>query len=112
MPSPHLVDGNLSPAARRGQQLFGTDRLGCARCHPSPLYTDMKSHRIGSKTRQDLVDRFDTPTLVEVWRTAPYLHDGRYRTVKELLAEGRHGLAGREPTEAEIDELVEFVLSL
>jgi cytochrome c peroxidase len=61
------------------------------------------------------VDRFDTPTLIEVWRTAPYLHDGRYLTIRELLAEGRHGLEGG-PLEAlgeqEIDDLVEFVLSL
>ena len=32
-------------------------------------------------------DRFQTPSLVELWRTAPYMHDGHYRTVKEIFTE-------------------------
>ena len=39
--------------------------------------------RFSSWVRPD----FDTPTLIEVWRTAPYLHDGRYLTIEELIAE-------------------------
>ena len=46
------------------------------------------SARAGTYDRND---RFDTPTLIEVWRTAPYLHDGRYATIKELFSKGRHG---------------------
>lgn len=115
VPSPRLVDGRLSPSAERGRQLFFSDRTGCARCHPAPLYTDQKTHNVGSRGPSDFSDRFDTPTLVEAWRTAPYLHDGRYVTIKELLTVGKHGL--RRPPEAalradEIDDLLEFVLSL
>ena len=40
VPSPHLVDGQLSPAAVRGKELFFSERVGCANCHPAPLYTD------------------------------------------------------------------------
>jgi cytochrome c peroxidase len=72
-------------------------------------------HDVGTRTRFEYVDRFDTPTLVEVWRTAPYLHDGRYLTLRKLLAEGRHGLRSpREPplSEGELDDLIAFVLSL
>ena len=43
VPSPHLVDGRLSPAAERGRQLFHSERIACHRCHPAPLYTDLKS---------------------------------------------------------------------
>jgi YVTN family beta-propeller protein len=115
VPSPRLVDGRLSPAAERGRALFEGRRAGCSRCHPAPLYTDLRSHKVGSRSPVDRTDRFDTPTLVEVWRTAPYLHDGRYTTIKEVLTEGKHGL--RRETEhplgdREIDDLVEFVLSL
>lgn len=113
VPSPRLVDGRLSPAAERGRSLFESRRVGCASCHPAPLTTDLKSHNVGSKNAFERHDRFDTPSLVEVWRTAPYLHDGRYTTVKSLLLEGKHGLY-RDPglSEREIDDLVEFVLSL
>jgi YVTN family beta-propeller protein len=113
VPSPHLVDGGLSPAAQRGQKLFESPRIDCANCHPAPLYTDLLPHNVGSRSPIERTDRFDTPTLVEVWRTAPYLHDGRYTTVKELLLEGRHGLRrGLNLSEQDLDDLVEFVLSL
>ncbi len=115
VPSPHLVDGRLSEAARRGRELFQSDRVGCYRCHPAPLYTDMRPHPMPARQSWDRGKRFDTPTLIEVWRTAPYLHDGRYPTVKQLLIEGRHGLTKRrlqKLTEQQIDDLVAFVLSL
>jgi YVTN family beta-propeller protein len=113
VPSPYLVDGRLSELAERGRELYHSDRIACHRCHPAPLYTDLRAHNVGTRTPNDRVDRFDTPTLVEVWRTAPYLHDGRYTTIRELLLEGRHGLRPNEALkEDEIDALVEFVLSL
>ena len=93
-PSPYLVDGKFSEAAKRGQEVF--ERVSCDRCHPGPLYTDQKFHNVGTRARYDYRDKFDTPTLVEVWRTAPYLHDGRYVTIEELLVDGEHGLKGRK----------------
>jgi YVTN family beta-propeller protein len=115
VPSPRRVDGRLSAAAERGRELFHSERVGCDRCHPAPRYTDLKTHNVGTRNPNDLVSRFDTPTLVETWRTAPYLHDGRYLTLEQVFTEGRHGLPrgpGNELTEEEIRDLVEFVLSL
>lgn len=112
-PSPHLIDGRLSAAAERGRKVFHSDAITCDRCHPAPLYTDLRKHNVSSRNSTDTADRFDTPTLVEIWRTAPYLHDGRYPTIKELIVEGKHGLGpNRELSPSEIDDLVEFVLSL
>jgi cytochrome c peroxidase len=111
-PSPHLVDGDLSVSAKRGLRLFGDRRLGCIVCHPPPLFTDLRSHDVGTQNSAELESSFDTPTLVEVWRTAPYLHDGRHVTIKEmLLKEKRHGNVSRLSPQ-EIDDLAEFVLSL
>ena len=113
VPSPYLVDGRLSPAAWRGRRLFQSERAACSKCHPAPLYTDLKSHNVGSRGESDFTDRFDTPTLIEVWRTAPYLHSGRFTTIKELLVEGKHGLdRGHGLSEQEMSDLIEFVLSL
>jgi cytochrome c peroxidase len=115
LPSPHLVDGRLSPAAERGRKLFQSEQVGCCRCHPAPLYTDQRVHNVGSRSPNEQTDRFYTPSLVEVWRTAPYLHDGRYATVKELLVEGRHGgHRGRRSalSDRDLEDLVAFVLSL
>ena len=115
VPSPRLIEGRPSASARRGKDLFEDRRVGCAHCHPAPHYTDMRNHDVKSKGVYDYLDEFDTPTLVEVWRTAPYLHDGSFATVKELLTEGRHGNSdGRldELDDRQMDDLVEFVLSL
>jgi cytochrome c peroxidase len=70
---------------------------------------------VGTRGKYEYKDKYDTPTLIEVWRTAPYLHDGRYTTIKELIVEGKHGLSSsrlESLSEQEIDDLVEFVLSL
>jgi YVTN family beta-propeller protein len=116
VPSPRLLNGEFSPAALRGRKIFFDRGIGCARCHPEPYYTDKRAHDIGSLGPMDKPsDRFQTPRLVELWRTAPYLHDGRYLTVKELLVEGKHGGMKGELdrlSDADIDDLVEFLLSL
>ena len=115
VPSPHLVDGRLSPAAQRGKKLFFDAKINCAKCHPEPLFTDMLTHDVGSRGQYDRRDTFDTPTLIESWRTAPYMHDGQYLTVKELLTKGKHGNNGEHIvtlTEEQINDLAEYVLSL
>ena len=115
VPSPHLVDGKLSEAAERGKQLFHSERINCASCHPEPLYTDLKLHDVGSRGPYDHQDDFDTPTLIEGWRGAPYLHDGHFATVKDLIEKGKHGSVSGDVeslTPQELNDLVEFVLSL
>ena len=115
VPSPYLVDGKLSESAERGKKLFNGSRARCSDCHPAPLFTDMQLHDVDTRTYRDTHSKFDTPTLVEVWRTSPYLHDGRYITIKELITDGKHvNLDGclDKLSDAEIDDLVEYVLSL
>jgi cytochrome c peroxidase len=115
VPSPHLVNGQLSESAQRGKALFFSERVGCGICHPEPLYTDLMMHDVESKGPYDRRSDFDTPTLVECWRSAPYMHDGRYVTLKQVIKEGKHGRkhgAVEKLTEQEINDLVEFVLSL
>ncbi len=113
VPSPHLVDGALSESARRGRNLFND--LGCARCHPAPLYTDLKTHQVGTTKGQDAGREVDVPSLVELWRTAPYLHDGRAATIQDLLKTHDHAhaleLTG-SLSEQERDDLAEYLLSL
>jgi len=115
VPSPYLVDGKLSPAAEHGKQLFFDEKVGCGKCHPEPLYTDLKMHDVGSSVPYDRRVDFDTPTLIEAWRTAPYMHDGHYTTIKDLLVTGKHGAHSGELdalSEQDLKDLCEFVLSL
>jgi hypothetical protein len=95
--------------------LFFSEKVGCGKCHPEPLYTDLKMHDVGSSVPVDRRVDFDTSTLIEVWRTAPYMHDGHYMTMKDLMVAGKHGARSGELdalTEQDLNDLVEFVLSL
>lgn len=111
--SPHLVKGRLNGTAKQGESIF--KKAGCSSCHPSPLYTDLRKYNIGIGKDMDENQSFDTPTLIETWRTAPYLYDGRAKTIKEVLTKhnpgDKHGKTSTLTNE-EIDSLVEFVLSL
>jgi cytochrome c peroxidase len=79
------------------------------------LYTDLKSYDLELGEGQDKEKTFDTPTLVEVWRTAPYLHDGRAYEMKDVFSRCNpkelHGRTGKLSAK-ELDDLVEYVNSL
>lgn len=107
LPSPYLVDGKLSEKAEEGKRLY--ERFGCADCHSGPYYTDMKMHRIGEDI--EFEQGWDTPTLIEVWRTAPYLFDGRAATMEEVFYVHKHGIDGKI-TRKEAEALAEYVNSL
>ncbi len=112
-PSPALDNGQLSAQAAQGKSIFrNANKVDCSLCHPAPLYTDLQRH-VGPAEVSDagMVTYWDTPTLVETWRTAPYSHDGRYATMEAVLNETWHTNAANLSA-AEFDALVEYVLSL
>jgi YVTN family beta-propeller protein len=116
IPSPYLVNGELSAEAKKGKSLFESPETRCATCHKAELYTDLKSHDVGTAASSDKPgDKFDVPTMIEIWRTAPYLHDGSAVTVREVLVEhnksDRHGKTSHL-TSQELDELAAYLLSL
>ena len=107
IPSPYLVNGELSDKAKEGRKVF--DKLGCGDCHSGPYYTDMKYHRIGEDI--EFEKGWDTPTLREVWRTAPYLFDGRAATMQEVFEVHKHGI-DKKVSKKDIEALTEYVNSL
>lgn len=90
----------LSEQARQGLRLF-RGRANCTACHLGPTFSDEHFHNTGiawhdgvwldvgrfAITGEDH-DRgaFKTPTLREVARTAPYMHDGSLATLEEVVA--------------------------
>ena len=88
----------LSDAAQRGMKLF-FGKANCSACHSGPHLQDGGFHNIGhglDKPEPDLGrhvhskiegDRgaFKTPTLREIARTAPYMHDGAFATLEEVV---------------------------
>jgi YVTN family beta-propeller protein len=100
-------------ALNLGKKLF--ERMDCALCHNGPYYTDMQKYDVGTGDGNDLGRPFDTPSLREVWRTAPYLYDGRAATLEEVFTKfnpsDRHGATSRL-TEEELEALVLYLKTL
>lgn len=107
VPSPYLVNGELSEKAQAGKKVF--DKLKCGECHSGIYYTDLKMHRIGEDV--EFEKGWDTPTLREVWRTAPYLFDGRAATMQDVFEVHRHGIE-KKVSKKDIEALTEYVNSL
>ena len=90
----------MDASARRGLGLF-MSKAGCSACHGGPNLTDEKFHNTGvawrtgrpaDEGRGRITGRpedrgsFKTPTLRQVAQTAPYMHDGSFGTLEEVVA--------------------------
>jgi len=89
----------MDESAIRGMQLF-KGKARCILCHNGPNFTDNRFHNLGvpqeGLLKEDLgrynVTRRDgdkgavkTPTLRSVTETAPYMHDGVFKTLEEVI---------------------------
>jgi cytochrome c peroxidase/Tol biopolymer transport system component len=98
-----------------GEEIFHSSETGCAVCHPGPLFTDLRMYDVGTSIAPDRFDDFDTPSLVEVWRSGPYLHNGIAKSMLEVLTlyneNDLHGVTSHLSVD-ELDALSLYVLSL
>ncbi len=123
--SPH-AKGGLSDGAKRGRAVFFSEKTKCATCHSGPLFTDSKPRPIDEIVRHDvgtgeadpgekMGPAYDTPTLLGLYRTGPWLHHGMAATLQEVFTkynpDDRHGVTSHLSAQ-EIDDLVEFLKAL
>jgi cytochrome c peroxidase len=109
-----LADGTPSQKARapvkRGFDLF----LGegeCGACHVLPSFDKAETEDVGSD------GKFKVPALRAVSKTAPYFHDGRYKTLKEAVRYMWSFRAAKskrpsDPTDTQLNDLVAYLSAL
>lgn len=93
------LPNKMSDAAIRGRKLFLSDRAKCFDCHFSPDFTGDEFKNIGlydekkykdkgrfevTKNQNDL-GKFKVPGLRNVAVTGPYMHDGSFATLKDVI---------------------------
>lgn len=119
-PSPFRnPDGTLTADAEAGRALFLA--RGCGSCHGGPEFTNSAEgqlHDVGTMTElsgQRLGGELlgiDTPTLLGIWQTAPYLHDGSAPTLRDVLTtrnpSDEHGVTS-DLSEAQLDQIVAYL---
>ncbi len=117
--------GSRAAAVERGRAVFFRTRTTdgreiperdrCSTCHPAPLYTNRRSEDVGTRGPLDSGSAFDTPHLVGVEGSAPFLHDGRARTLEEIWTlfnpRDRHGISN-DMSKQQLNDLVEFLKTL
>ncbi len=75
----------LNASEAHGQEIFESAATGCTACHNGSHFTDNSSYDIGSKADDRDIRAFQTPVLHGLNRSAPYFHDGRFKTVADLV---------------------------
>jgi cytochrome c peroxidase len=112
-PSPFSAN---QEAIQRGKSKFAV--LGCQSCHTPPRYTNGQLHDVGTgdpnkeKNSHGRETDFDTPSLLGVWPTAPYLHDGSAATLEDVFQSGTvHDLRDKVTPE-ELEDLIAFLRSM
>ena len=118
-PFDRWIDGNptaISASAKRGFDLFN-GKANCAACHSGWTLTDGSFHDIGTAKNDDLGRgklfptsvalryAFKTPTLRDVARRAPYMHDGSVATLQAVIDLYNRGGIDRPSRDPEIHPL-------
>lgn len=110
---PSVERGALSDAARRGKTIF--KESGCAECHPHPYFTNKELYDVGTLLGLDAGKKLIVPSLIEAWRTAPYMHDGRAATLREVITthnpDNKRGKT-KDLSPQQINDLLEYIQSL
>jgi hypothetical protein len=94
-----------TPLEERGREIFESSESGCVLCHQD-------GGRKGDGGRHDVGTggAYDTPSLRFIGASAPYMHDGRYTTLREVLAktDGKMGTTKNLP-EADLAALIAYL---
>jgi YVTN family beta-propeller protein len=115
-PNPYReADGGLTEAALRGQQVFESDKAGCANCHNGPYFSDGAIHDVGLGSPKDVYQGFNTPSLLGAHHRLLFLHHGRAKSLEDVVTDlhspGKVTGMGELNAE-EVRDLVEYLKSL
>ena len=98
----------LSNQEQEGLETFV--QVGCAECHGGPMLSDFKLHVLGVPDANGITDRgaggfdFRTPTLRNIALTAPYMHNGEIRSLRDVV-EFYNDISGNRANNAINDNL-------
>ncbi|MCF6342532.1 MAG: hypothetical protein L3J31_06995 [Bacteroidales bacterium] len=131
-------EASLTQAEAQGFEVFFTEKGDCFHCHGTVLFTDNLFHNNGldsipeqgrAKITNDPIDvgKFKSPTLRNIMLTAPYMHNGRFATIEEVINFYSEGIlwsptidplmkkvsqGGVQLTQQEKNNLIEFLKTL
>ncbi len=102
-------------AAKLGEALFNSSDVGCANCHSGVHFSDGQIHDVGLGSKNDRYDGYNTPSLNGVYQKVRLLHDGRARTLHDVLTRWHTPSeigGGAELTEQQLEQLIAYLKTL
>lgn len=119
------ADGVLGATQERGKALFERSAMKsgrpipekdrCITCHPPPRFTNRKMADVGTRSPSDTSGEIDTPQLLNIYQSAPYLHDGKAATLEEIWTrynpDDAHGITV-DLSKSDLNDLIEYLKTL
>ena len=133
-------EGSLNSSELNGYAIFNSEKGDCFHCHGTMLFTDNLFHNNGLDSEEPFIDnglgditnnpsdngKFKTPSLRNVEFSAPYMHDGRFSSLEEVIShynDGGHYSSTVDPlmkkigvglqlTNQELNDLIAFLKTL
>jgi hypothetical protein len=88
-----FVPSEKQKLVARGRALFESAETGCGTCHDAARgFSDGMRHSVTAGRSDRPENAFDTPSLRFVAGPAPYFHDGRYKTLDDVLTAPDHAM--------------------
>ncbi len=111
--APDQCGNNYTCQQERSNGSWQFQSHGCVDCHSGAAYRDGENHDVGTITVSSgqgsgsLLSAIRTPSLIELWDTAPYLHDGSAATLEEVFTVGDHANMGLD--QRELHNLIRYI---
>lgn len=97
----------LNQMEHEGYVIFFSEKGDCFHCHSDPLFSDQEFHNTGLNTsyigfdkglfnitqKPEDMGKFLSPTLRNIEFTAPYMHDGRFSTLEQVIDHYNEGVS-------------------
>jgi cytochrome c peroxidase len=109
--------GSLTPAAERGRNVFSSN--GCADCHAGAAFRDGLRHDVGTSKASSgsrlggaALTGIRTPSLIELWDTGPFFHDGSAATLQDVFNQSSHPSHAVGLSTSDESDLIEYLSSI
>ncbi len=113
--NPFRLDGHDTEKATEGEKLFHSESVGCANCHSGSLFSDGEIHDVGLGGDSDKYSGYNTPSLVGVYQKVRLLHDGRSKSLRDLLTNWHTPQevgGGAVLSELQLEQLIAYLKTL
>jgi YVTN family beta-propeller protein len=116
VPNPYRQKKEVADeVVERGRKVFEGAVAGCIKCHSGPRFTDGLVHDVGTGSKDDRYEGYNTPSLLGLVAKVRFLHDGRAKSLEAVLTQWHapEDVTGEgKLTEQQLNDLIAYLKTL